>query len=333
MGMREYILIMLAMKGRGKSVTAEHILGKAGRDFGDARLDDIEKILDALVNETLVFHKKGEYGATENALNHLTKEFSKNPDFARGINPTYVMKFKASKMYYPSIGPSLLPLFKERAVGMYRVFTDKQFFQRNFGGRWVTIESMEELLYWVDAHGTDLIPYVHKIKSPDFPDWLVIDVDAEKGFFEDAKRACLFVHDFLKKQGLEPLVKFSGSRGFHLWVQLEKVPLPEGEKSYFTFYTGAIGKIQEKMFSEIPGLRNKLKLDPASMKPWGLVRAPYSIHHSPPFLTSLPLEVGDVERFRAGQATIDAALARFRERGFEWELETQSPEKLFKALF
>lgn len=332
MGMREYVLIMLAMKGDGKSVTAEHVKEKAGRDFGKARKEDIEKTLDALVNETLAFYKNGEYGATKNAIDYLKSQFSKNPDFAQGMNPTYIMKFKASKMYYPAIGPSLLPLFRGRAVGMYRVFTDKQFFQRNARGKWVTIEDMRELMYWVDVHGTDLIPCVHRITAPDFPDWLVVDVDAGPGFFEEAKTACAFVYEFLEKQKLRPLVKFSGNRGFHLWVELEKTPLPEGEKSYFTFYARIIEAIGRRMLSELPELGGRLKLDPSPMKPWGLVRAPYSIHHSPPFYTSLPLGIDEVQKFRVDHATMDAALERFNEKGFEWGLTQQDPGKLFREL-
>ncbi|RLG19271.1 hypothetical protein DRN74_07105 [Candidatus Micrarchaeota archaeon] len=125
----------------------------------------------------------------------------------------------------------------------------------------------------------------------------------EKGFML-TKKVALASYELLKELGIEPMVKFSGSRGFQLVCSLDNSGL---KGDIFDLYRRMIRafqvRLEEKLkqedmprpppytTSQVKDRRarsNLILVDWSSMKPMGDYRAPFSIHYRTG-LVSLPL--------------------------------------------
>ena len=90
-------------------------------------------------------------------------------------------------------------------------------YRRHTGGSgddtWIRIADRDSLLDWARQHAVGL--HAH-IRSEDRGAWFVIDIDSRVLPTEMAQRAAIHAADVLAEQGIDALVKFSGSDGFHL---------------------------------------------------------------------------------------------------------------------
>jgi len=158
----------------------------------------------------------------------------------------------------------------------------------------------------------------------------------------------------MKELGLNPCIKFSGSRGFQIWSliqdfefpeEYEPLPLKGGskrKKNYFTLFSDFVRVIQREVDSRVPGKttsdlgpkekrKDKILLDPSSMKPMGLVRAPYGLH-SKTGLISLPISIKELDEFEPENASVEKALERYKKKGNEFVLKSANPSKLLSLL-
>ncbi len=149
----------------------------------------------------------------------------------------------------------------------------------------------------------------------------IIDIDA-KAKLEHAKIAAIEVVEFLKSYGIEPTIKFSGSRGFHIAISGEAFPdkidfkdmsekYPEIPQTLANFIRE---KIKDKLLEELikfeGGVASLVKtvdsvseLSPYQFidieKNWGnrhLFRMPYSLHPKK-WLVSVPLSFEQLKNF------------------------------------
>ncbi len=195
----------------------------------------------------------------------------------------------------------------------------------------LTIETEEKLMEMVFDHCIDFIPYVHKLNA-DRPDIFVLDLDAGKDLlahkegFELLKFVSLELKDLLKEYSLPSIIKFSGSRGFQIWshiltdelkgdvfklfrnlaIFLQKLleaKLKERKRQIQTKFP-FIKENQDITTSEVAHkeLRSsQILVDYSSLKPFGDVRAPFSLHYKS-LLVSLPLKDEEVEIFSVDKA-------------------------------
>ncbi len=342
---------MLSMKPKGKMVDFNHIAEKFGRDLKIFEREKIKSIIDDLVKRGFIQIKNGLYGASEKGREFFKKELKKVEKDLEKINKCWLLIYK-SKQYYPVVKDTILKFCKDRYVGFYCVFTQKRFFRRDFKGRKIVIRNWKDLEFFVNMHCIDIIPCVHRIGS-EKPDWLVIDIDpGSKIDFSETKEIAKFAYKLMEKLDLNPVIKFSGSRGFQIWSSIEDFEIPKWyrplqlksqrkrEISYFSLFSDFVRVIQKEIDKKFPGLtsssplqkdESKILIDPSSMKRLGLVRSPYSIH-SKSGLVSLPISYKEIERFKFDDACIEKALERYNKKGNEFELKSSSPSKLLEIL-
>jgi hypothetical protein len=121
--------------------------------------------------------------------------------------------------YYTSVADRMLPFLQGRQVAIEQRFPSSKgiVYRRHTGGSgddtWIRIADREALLSWARQHAVGL--HAH-IRSEDRGAWFVIDIDSRNLPTEMAKRAAIHAADVLAEQGIDALVKFSGSDGFHL---------------------------------------------------------------------------------------------------------------------
>ncbi len=349
----DYLLLMFSMKGEGKRVNFRHVKEKMKRDLGISDETRIKKVLENLIKNGFLEEVEGLYGVTKKGREFFAKRIKSIEAELRKVNEAWVIVYKA-KQYYPVVADTILEFCKDRYVGFYCLFTEKRFFRRDFRGRKITVNSLKDLMFYVNMHYIDIIPCVHRIGS-NRPDWLVVDIDAgPKVSWEQTKEVTEIVFKIFKKFGLNPALKFSGSRGFQVWSLIEEFLLPENykplelkgktkrEKNYFSLFSDFIRIIQREVDEKIPGLTtcevsakekrlDKVLLDPSSMKPLGLVRAPYALH-SKTGLISMPLSLKELKKFEPGQAKVELVVERYKRKGNEFVLKPSNPTKLIQTL-
>jgi len=121
--------------------------------------------------------------------------------------------------YYTSVADRMLPYLRGRQVAIEQQFPRSKgtVYRRHTGGSgedtWIRIADRDALLAWARQHAVGL--HAH-IRSEDRGAWFVIDIDSRTLPTEMAQRAAIHAADIRAEQGIDALVKFSGSDGFHL---------------------------------------------------------------------------------------------------------------------
>ncbi len=346
----DHALMTLAIKRRGKFVELEHIGEKLTRDAGEKFSErEVQELLDGLAKKGFVEIKAEEYSITEAGRSYFEKRWREIRD---QLNPDYLKVYRA-KRYYPQVVDALLEFCRDRWVSVFRLFTERAWLQRKLGPRYITIKSAKDVEKWLDVHGIDFIPYIHRINS-DRPDWLVIDFDAGKQVpMEKTKQVVRAAHEVLAGYGVAPAIKFSGSRGFQLWAQFKPHELPKNyqpkqlrterrERNLFSFYADIVRFVEAKVAEELPGSTtaetakkearvDKVLLDASIIKPMGNVRAPYSIHYKTG-LISMPVGLKELDRFRPEDADPELVVKRYEKRGNEFVFKPCDGSGLFEAV-
>jgi len=346
----DHVLTSLAIKRLGKFVDLEHIKEKVSRDAGRKFSDEeTRKLLSSLVKKNMVAERNGEYAITEEGRAYFEKRWRQ---IQEELNPDYLKVYRARR-YYPHVVDTLLGFLRDRWVSVFRLFTGRAWLQRKIGPKYIRIRSAEDVKKWIDVHGIDFVPYIHGI-GRDRPDWLVIDLDAGKNVSpRDLKRVVEAAHEVLSEFGIEPALKFSGSRGFQLWAQFKDHGLPaeyvpkrlrteHRERNMFSFYADIVRFVESRVSERCPGLTtsdavkkemrvDKVLFDASIIKPMGDVRAPYSMHFKTG-LISMPVKLSELSRFKPEQADPERVVIRYQKRGNEFILKPADGEELFKSV-
>ncbi len=343
----DHALITLAIKRRGKFIDVPHIQEKLSRDAGK-KFDEGETkgLLDGLLKKGFLEECAGEYAITDSGRKYFDKRWREIRD---QLNPDYLKVYRA-KQYYPHVVDALLEFCRDRWVSVFRLFTGRAWLQRKLGPKYITIKTAKDVEKWLDVHGIDFIPYIHRINA-DRPDWLVIDFDAGKEVpMEKTKQVVQAAHEVLRGYGVKPAIKFSGSRGYQIWVQFRPHELPKGyqpkqlkterrERNHFSFHADIVRFIEARVAEKLPGLTtaetakkearaDKVLFDASIIKPMGDVRAPYSMHYKTG-LISMPMELKEIKRFEPAQADPELVAKRYEKRGNEFKLEPVDGGDLF----
>ncbi len=348
-----YLLLMFSMKGVGKRVDLKHVKEKISRDIKKISEKETKEILRKLITQGLLEEVNGLYGITKKGKEYFAKRIKTVEEELKKINRAWVIVYKA-KQYYPVVAKTVFEFCKDRYVGFYCLFTEKRFFRRDFRGKKIVLNSIKDLLFFINIHCIDVIPCVHRI-GKERPDWLVLDIDpGPKVEFEKTKEVTRIAFKIFEKLKLNPALKFSGSRGFQIWSLIKDFEIPENykpielkggrkrEKNYFTLFSDFVRAIQKEVDKKIPGLttsetlgkkerEDKILFDPSTMKPLGLVRSPYAVH-SKTGLVSLPLSLKDLKKFNPEDASIEETIRRYEKKGNEFNLKESNPNKLLSLL-
>ncbi len=347
---KDHALMTLAIKRRGKFVDAPHIQEKLSRDTGE-KFDErkTRELLDELVKKGLLEERDGEYAITDVGHKYFDKRWR---EIGARLNQDYLKVYRA-KQYYPHVVDTVLEFCRDRWVSVFRLFTGRAWLQRKLSPRYITVKSPKDVQRWLDVHGIDFIPYIHRMES-DRPDWLVIDFDAGKKVpAERTKQAVEAAHEVLSEYAIDPAIKFSGSRGFQIWAQFKPHELPKEykpkqlrterrERNFFSFYADIVRFIESHVAGRLPGLTtaetakkearvDKVLFDASIIKPMGDVRAPYSMHYKTG-LISMPLGLKELNHFEPEQADPELVVKRYKKKGNEFKLEPCNGDELFEEV-
>lgn len=135
--------------------------------------------------------------------------------------------------YYGRVADRILPFLDGRKASIEQRFpsSDRIVYRRHTGAAgddtWIRIADRDAVLDWVRQYAEGF--HAH-IRSDDRGAWFVIDIDSRELSIDMARLAAIHAADVLAEQHLEPLVKFSGSDGYHLMFDVRDLEgIPDAE--------------------------------------------------------------------------------------------------------
>jgi bifunctional non-homologous end joining protein LigD len=146
--------------------------------------------------------------------------------------------------YYNTISSFILPHLKDRPQSLKRNpngIKDKGFFHKDAGGaapswvehtkvrsdstqkivNYILCNNKATLLYLANLGCIELNPWNSRIKSPDHPDYLIMDIDpSDSNTFKEVVDVAIVIKEVLDKAGASCYCKTSGATGIHIYVPL-----------------------------------------------------------------------------------------------------------------
>ena len=140
--------------------------------------------------------------------------------------------------YYDTVASLLVPYLKDRPLSLKRYpngIHEPFFFQKNtpesypewlrtetIGGiRYVIADDKRSLLYLANLGCIDQNPWMSRVGSLEFPDYVLIDLDPYQCAFSKVVEAALLVKDKLDKIGLKGYPKTTGGDGMHIFIPVK----------------------------------------------------------------------------------------------------------------
>jgi bifunctional non-homologous end joining protein LigD len=249
--------------------------------------------------------------------------------------------------YYADVAPYLLPHLADRAMVMKRYPNGAQgkcFFMKRIPEPhpdWIetcaiehksgnviqfpVVQDTASLLWVVNLGCIDLNQWYARCDDVDRPDYVHFDLDPVPGAsFAKIREAALIVGEALRKFGMKPLVKTTGSSGIHIYVPIVRGPL---QKEVWTFAKALAqalaGRHPELLTAEYriaKRPRGRVLVD-YNQNAWGRTLASiYSVRPKPKAPVSTPLAWDEVEQdIELADFRLDNVPARLREVGDLWK--------------
>lgn len=244
--------------------------------------------------------------------------------------------------YYYQVAPFMLPYMKDRPQILNRHphgINGKSFYQKDVKGKapsWVETypyfsyaDNREKeflvctdeasLLYIASLGCIEMNPWHSTTKTPDNPDWCIIDLDPDQNSFNQVVEAAQVTKEILDSIGVASYPKTSGSTGIHIYIPLGGKYSYEESKEFGR-------KIAKAVHREIPRFTSierkttdrdgKMYIDFLMNRPQASVAAPYSLRPKPGAPVSMPLHWDEVKKgLQIKQHNILTATERLKDTG------------------
>lgn len=250
------------------------------------------------------------YGRKKVKVTHLNKVFWPK----EGITKGELVK------YYQSMADRIVPFLKDKPISMKRQpggIEDPGFFQKDNTANlpdWVKTEKVYSesndkhinyivgtdaatLLYMVNLGCIEINPWLSSYKTPENPDYVVIDIDPHDVPFSQAVEAALKTKEIFDRMKLDVFVKTSGSKGLHIYCYL-------GAKYDYDFVKVFAEYVANLVHEELPDTTsierspakrpNKIYIDFLQNRRGQTIACPYSVRPKPGATVSAPLHWREV---------------------------------------
>lgn len=225
--------------------------------------------------------------------------------------------------YYHEIAPYILPYIKNRPQSLYR-FPDgingKSFYQKDVTGKvpgWIktyayhseespvkkhflVAEDEASLLFMVNFGCIEINPWSSTIKTPDNPDWCLLDLDpGSKISFNQVIEVANQIHDLLESISVPSFPKTSGSTGMHIYIPLGRKYSYDQSKEFARLIVTIVQQNNSNYTSierQVEKRKGKLYLDFLQNRPQATLAAPYSVRPKPGATVSMPVDWGEVKK-------------------------------------
>jgi len=257
--------------------------------------------------------------------------------------------------YYDAVAPLLLPYLKDRPLSLRRYpngIAAESFFQKNTpetypswlrtetapdGIRYVVGDDRATLLFLANLGCIDHNPWMSRVGSYEFPDFLLIDLDPVECPYTKIVEAALLVRSKLDLAGLEGYPKTTGGDGLHIYIPLEPRFTYEQVRSFAELLATLAAVDRPDLFTTPRAVSKREKgrvyFDWAQIAEGKTISAPYVLRAHPGAPVATPLAWRELTpRLHPNQFTIANALARFDRVGDLFEPVLSNPQELETAI-
>jgi bifunctional non-homologous end joining protein LigD len=246
--------------------------------------------------------------------------------------------------YYDQVAPYILPYMKDRPQSMNRHpngIEAPNFYQKNTDGKlpdwlttytnknestggtieWLVCTGEASLLYMASIGCIEMNPWHSRTRSPDNPDWCVIDLDPDGNPYSQVIQVALVIKKILDSLKVPAYCKTSGATGMHIYIPLGAkydydqsrllahliVELAHNDKGIENFTS----------LERTPARRKKkIYLDFLQNRSIQTLAAPYSVRPRPGATVSTPLHWEELKKgLEPGNFTILNIHDRLRNEG------------------
>jgi bifunctional non-homologous end joining protein LigD len=257
--------------------------------------------------------------------------------------------------YYAAVSPLVLPVMKDRPLVLKRFPNGaggQSFFQQNagetpLGVRVETIETqggstnlrivggdLYTLLYTVQLGSISVDPWHARIKSLDFADYTILDLDpGPRATFSRVIQVARWVKEVLDQLGLHAGLKTSGSSGLHIYLPLPPKTPNETATLVAQIIATRVAETHPKVATIARSVKTRgattVYVDYLQNIIGKTVAAAYSARANEDALVSTPLAWDELtEDLDPRDFTIETAPARFAEVGDIWSVALKKPNSL-----
>ena len=244
--------------------------------------------------------------------------------------------------YYYQVVPFILPYLKDRPQSMNRHpngIKGPSFYFKDITGK--APEWLETYLYHSESDGRDrrylvakdeasvlymaslgcieMNPWHSRVKSEDYPDWCIIDLDPGKNPFDEVIKAARVTKEILDGLGVVSYPKTSGSTGMHIYIPLGAAYTYDQSKEFARVIARMVHE-ELPSFTSIERIvkdrKGKMYIDFLQNRPQATVCAPYSLRPKPGATVSMPLHWNEVKKgLKMRDFTIENAMERIKSEG------------------
>ena len=244
--------------------------------------------------------------------------------------------------YYYQLAPYMLPYMKNRPQTLNRHphgINGESFYQKDVKGKapgWIETfpyfshrEQKEKefllctneasLLYIASLGCIEMNPWSSTAKTPDNPDWCIIDLDPDENSFEQVIQAAKVTKEVLDSIEVPCWCKTSGSSGLHIYIPFGARYTYEDSKEFGR-------RIARIVHAELPAFTSierktarrggNMYIDFLQNRPQATVAAPYSLRPKPGATASAPLHWEEVKKgLKLSHFTLANMPARVKKEG------------------
>jgi bifunctional non-homologous end joining protein LigD len=165
----------------------------------------------------------------------------------------------------------------------------------------------------------EMNPWHSKVKTEDYPDWCIIDLDPAENTFHQVIEAAKVTKDILESMGVTCYPKTSGSTGIHVYIPLGAKYTYEQSKEF----ARVIAMLVQREIPEYTSIERivnarsgKMYIDFLQNRPQATVAAPCSLRPKPGATVSMPLHWDEVKKgLKMSDFTIYNAIDRIKNEG------------------
>jgi len=261
--------------------------------------------------------------------------------------------------YYSFVADLLLPYLKDRPLSLKRYpngIHEPFFFQKNTPEtypdwlrtetiksegekraiRYVLAQDRASLLYLVNLGCIDHNPWMSRIGSLEYPDFILIDLDPQQCEFDKIVEAALLVKEKLDAIGLAGYPKTTGGDGMHIYVPIEPRYSYEQARSFAEIISRLLAAERPDLFTTPRTVsqreKNRVYFDYLQLAESKTISSPYSARAYAGAPVSTPLKWEEVRPgLHPAQFDIANCPERFTRLGDLFEGVLRKPQKLEKA--
>ncbi len=262
--------------------------------------------------------------------------------------------------YYAGVAPLILPYLRDRPLSLKRYpdgIAGEWFFQKDAPASfpsWLRFESVfsehnkapirfvvaddeATLLYLANLGCIDQNPWMSRIGSLEFPDFILIDLDPQQCEFSRIVEAALLVKSKLDLLGLEGYPKTTGGDGMHVYIPVEPVYTYEQTKTFAEVLAHVVTSERPDLFTTPRAVAKREKgrvyFDFLQNGEGKTIAAPYVLRAYPGAPAATPLAWSEVTPgLLPSQFHLRNALERFERTGDLFEGVLTRPQLLDQSM-